>query len=285
MKKIKFLSYLLFILTLQTSCSDNNDDTTNNSEAISKTYLSKVTIKAGSDYYYSPNSTTSFTLNYDSSKKLTSINVQRSLDESGVMKTYNASYIVEYVNDQIKKVYADCATNDCEWNFISHTEGFHQISFEYGEEDNYKSVIAYEQIVNTEGTITYSTEIERYLLNTNNLVKQVEGTTEIIYSNNNIIGIKNTSSYNDGLKYHDYDDKKSVVVFTDDTHIMDINDYFPRLILDLKYSKNNFRKLDFPWRGQLQSIDFEYDGKNRPIKRTVLNKDVLNYTETFEYLE
>lgn len=289
MKLKHILTFVIFIPIFIFSCSDCDDDNNNNdvniNEVIPKTYISKVTITEGPLFYHFPNSITSYQLNYDANKKLISIDVENTRDEDGITMTYNANYLMVYENNQIIKAYTDCATNDCEWYFISQVDGYHQISFEYDLENGFKSVIGFEQIENTTGTITSSYEIGRYLLNPNNLVKRVEDNTEIIYSNNNIVGIQNSSSYNDGLQYLNYDDKKSVVIFTDDAHVMDIGDYFVRLILDLKYSKNNFRQLNFSFRNQHQLIDFEYDNSNRPIKRTVFNNDILNYEEAFEYLE
>ncbi|GAA4292926.1 hypothetical protein [Aestuariibaculum suncheonense] len=267
------------------SCS--NDSVDNSIENIIPTYLKKVTISQGPDYNHRPNSTRSFTLNYNSTQSLTSINIQNRLNMSGEEVINNATFQIEYENNQIVRAYCDCEINDCYWDeeIQGDFDGILQLSFEYSSENGLKKIVAYEQTLNSTGEMTYSNEIERYLVDSNNFVKQVEGTTEILYSNNNIIGVKNSSSFNDGLKYLDYDNKTGVTIFTDDTHIMDINDYFTRLILGLKYSKNNFKKLDFPWRNQRQTIDFEYDNKNRPIKRTVFNKDVYNYTESFEYLE
>ncbi|MBD0831495.1 hypothetical protein ICJ83_05050 [Aestuariibaculum sp. TT11] len=267
------------------SCS--NDSVDNSIENIIPTYLKKVTISQGPDYNHHPNSTRSFTLNYNSTHSLTSINIQNRLNMSGEEVINNATFQIEYENNQIVRAYCDCEINDCYWDeeIQGDFDGILQLSFEYSSENGLKKIVAYEQTLNSTGEMTYSNEIERYLVDSNNFVKQVEGTTEILYSNNNIIGVKNSSSFNDGLKYLDYDNKTGVTIFTDDTHIMDINDYFTRLILGLKYSKNNFKKLDFPWRNQLQTIDLEYDNENRPIKRTVFNKDVYNYTESFEYLE
>lgn len=278
-------TFSIFILIFFFSCSDSNDNDENVNDIIPKTYISKVTITEGPLYYHSPNSITSYQLNYDSNKNLISIDIENSRDKDGFTETFNATYTMIYDNEQIVKAYTDCATDDCEWDSLSNTDGLHQISFDYGLENGFKSVIAYEQVQNISGEITYSYEIGRYLLNSNNLVKRVEDNTEIIYSNNNIVGIQNSSSFNDRLQYLDYDDKKSVVIFTDDTHVMDIGDYFVRLILDLKYSKNNYRQLDFFFRGQHQIIDLKYDDNNRPTKRTVFNYDILKYEETFEYLE
>lgn len=286
MKLKQIFTLIIFISTLFISCSDNSCDNNDNiNEVIPRTLISKVTIAQGPDYFYFPNSITSFVLNYDSNQKLNSIDIETTRNESGMMNTYNATYLMVYQNDKIIKAYTDCATNDCEWDHFPQTEGFLQISFEYGLENGLESIRSFEQIENTAGNITYSIEISRYLLNQNDLVKRVEYNTEIIYSNNNIIGIQNSSSFNDGLQYLDYDNKKSVPIFTDDSHVIDVEDYFTRLILDLKYSKNNFTKLEFDYRNQHQVINFEYDTNNRPTKRTVFNNSTLNYEEVFEYLE
>lgn len=284
MKTIK-LHFLIFILFI--SCSDNNNNNNDVNENITKTYISKVTISEGPNYYNDTNSILTYNLNYDLNKKLTSIDANYVFHTNGLLTTNSATYNIVYENGQIVKAYTDCMTNDCylknpdSQNF----EGTHQIYFEYGTENGYRSVTTYYQVLDNIGSVTSSHKISEYLLFSNNLIKQVEGDTEIVYSNNNAVGIQNASSFNDGLKYLNYDNKKSVVIYTDYTHVIDADDYFPRLILDLKYSKNNFVKLNFAFRNQHQIIDFAYDNKDRPTKRTVLNNDSFVYEETFEYLE
>lgn len=287
---MKTITWHLLIFILFMSCSDRNNNDDEN-ENINRTYISKVTITDGPNGYNPDVRTRTYKLNYDLNKKLTSIATSDSFygysSPNPSLVTLSATYNIEYENGQIIRVYTDCKTNDCDLNLPgnSNFEGTYQIYFKYGIENGYKSVNAYKQVLDHKDSIISSYEIEQYLLLPNNLVKRVEGHTEIIYSNNNAIGVQNASAYNKGLKYLNYDDKKSVVIYTDYTHIIDRGDYFPRLILDLKYSKNNYTKLDFGFRDQHQIIDFSYDFKDRPTKRTVFNNGSFDYEEIFEYLD
>ena len=282
MKKTTLLLLLLLVTNFYSCSKENSIDVNKNTES---SLLKKVTIQQGEN---NSNRVTIYSMEYDGNLKLKTLEINREDDFSGA--SY-AKYKIELDgNNEISRCVLDCSESDCGWNFGILPENYVEIIFERTENNN--SGIRQLTISQNEldgngdfiGWITGTT----YFVNSDNLISKKEN-TDILYENENIVGISNSLSFNDGLKYFDYDDNASVVIYTDDIGLINTQEYIYRLILNLKYSVNNYTRMKFDYKSEDQYISFGYDEKNRPKSRKVVDKyngvEQFKYEETYEYLD
>ncbi|MFS4467711.1 hypothetical protein [Maribacter sp. 2210JD10-5] len=279
---MKKISILLLLLTNFYSCSKENSIDVDNTTKSS--LLKKVIIRQGENL---DNRVTIYSMEYDRNLKLKTLEVNQ---EDAISGTSYAKYTIELDdNNEISRCVLDCSESDCGWNFGILPENYVEVVFERNKNNNgtEQLTISQNELDNNGKFIGWITGTT-YLVNPNNLIIRKEN-TDILYENENIKGISNDFSFNDGLEYFDYDDKPSVVIYTDDIGVINSQEYIYRLILNLKYSVNNYTRMRFDYKSEDQYISFEYDENNRPKSRKVVDKyngtEQLKYEETYEYLD
>ncbi|WP_027066822.1 hypothetical protein [Maribacter sp. Hel_I_7] len=250
-------------------------------QSVLSTDLKKITISNNPTY----NSIiTVYTLDYDSNKKLTGLEINQENQTFGPSYAY---YHMEYNNEgELIRALLDCSESNCGWNMGILPSNYVGITFDRSTENGVNIISINESELDVNRDYAGRIAGVDYQLSSENLIlKQSE--TDILYENNNMIGIRNSVSNNDGLEYFDYDDKLGVINYSDEIGVIQSHDYIYRLMVGLKYSVNNYKRMKFDWKKSDYFITIEYDAHNRPIKRTTINKyngaDNLVYEEVLEY--
>ena len=254
---------------------------TDSEQSVFSTDLKKITISNNPTY---GSIITVYTLYYDSDKKLKGLEINQENETFGPSYAY---YNMEYNTEgELIRALLDCSESNCGWNMGILPSNYVGITFDRSIENGVNLISINESELDANREYAGRIRGVDYQMTSDNLIlKQSE--TNILYENNNIIGISNSVVNNDGLEYFEYDDKQGIVNYSDEIGVIQSDYYIYRLMLGLKYSVNNFKRMKFDWKNSDHFITMEYDTHNRPIKRTVVNKyngaNNLVYEEILEY--
>jgi len=281
---IYFLCLLTFTFNISCSEDESNGDSNQFINEFSNTKFKKVTITNG-------NNEKIYELNYDSDKILQSITIKESYTGRPDL-TKEGVFTISYDNNgRATKAIMDCSTSNCNISigtiFIAD---FREISFDYTDHNGYKTVDIEERWVKKEengNSILVAGENEKFELYPNNFMKSKKIQDYILepsYKDQNIFQVYNETGSLVLNEYSDFDDKKAVIVYADSEGFICTCDYVYSLILNIKHSKNNFRKVKIAYYDDAE-INFTYDTEDRPLTRIVTGGLSGGIMEKYEYLD
>lgn len=264
MNKLIVLSFLILCC-----CSNNSDNT-----IILSDKLKKVTIREV-ETFDRPGRVMVYDLQYDTDLKITNLTI----NEEGYNGSLFETYQIEYNNaGEITRAVKDCYKSYCGVDFAR----YYEITFEYLQVNgdniiaiNLNAIYENQDIVNRLTGVKYSINSDNYITK--------QDSTIIFYKNQNLIGFSSTQGLDNDMEYLDFDDKSSVIIYSDGNGVIKHNEFIYRLILGLKYSKNNYRRRRFS--NFEEYITLEFDKNNRPVNRKTGGMEQIGYEETFEYID